>query len=86
MSIDELGQAIANHPGRVQVAFCGFDLWWAVFASGHVGMTEFRAGGQIATGQESDNALKIPIPTVGNPPIVISFDPTLPPDGYRLAP
>ncbi len=85
MSIRELGAAIAAHPVKVEVAFLGFDLWLETYASGRVHMKSFKKGGVPAAADEPEGTITVPIPVVGRD-IVISFDPTLPPDGFRLAP
>ena len=84
-TLRQLGQAIARHPNPVQVAYCGFDLWVEVMSSGRTRLCNFKKGGKIATGDEDGATLVIPIMVVGDA-IVINFDPTLPPDGFRLAP
>lgn len=83
--LKKLGQAIAKHPNPVQVAFCGFDLWLEVMSSGHTKTCDFKAGGTLATGDEDEKTLVVPIMAIGNA-IVINFDPTLPPDQFRLGP
>lgn len=84
-TVAELGVAISRHPNKVAIMFLGFDLWWAVMATGKVGSKMFRQGGVPATEDDPDSVLKIPLPVVGRD-IVVSVDITLPPDGYRLAP
>lgn len=84
-SLRKLGQAIAKHPNPVQVAFCGFDLWVEVMTSGRTKLCNFKTGGKIASEKEDETTLVIPMTVVGES-IVVSFDPTLPPDGFRLAP
>lgn len=81
----QLGQAIARHPNPVQVAFCGFDLWLDVLGSGRTGSHGFTRGGKLATGGEDKDTLVVPVMVIGKS-IVVSFDPTLPPDAFRLAP
>ncbi|MCB9947484.1 MAG: hypothetical protein H6842_06630 [Rhodospirillaceae bacterium] len=83
MGLKELGAAIAGHSTRVRVAFCGFDLWLEVFASGRVRLQPYKKGGTPA--EDGDEGILVPMPVVGDG-VVISFDPTLPPDGFRLAP
>lgn len=85
MSLSELGRAIAAHPVQVEVAYVGFDLYLAVFSSGKFKMTGFKKGGERATGKEGPDESVVPFPTVGRG-IVISFDPTLAPDEFRLGP
>jgi hypothetical protein len=85
MSLQELGRAIANHPEKVAVAFCGFDLWLAVFASGKVETRVLKKGGVPAGENEPEGTITAPVPVIGAD-IVIAFDPTLPPEGFRLAP
>ena len=84
-SLKDLAAAIRAHPNPVQVALCGFDLWVEVLGSGHAKGCDFVPGGRIATAEDADNALKVPVMTIGKS-IVVSFDPTLPPDGYLLKP
>ncbi len=81
----ELASAIRAHPNPVQVALCGFDLWLEVLGSGHAKGRDFVAGGKLATGEELPTALKVPIMVIGDR-IVVSFDPTLPPDDFLLKP
>ena len=87
MGLKELGAAIKASKTKTEVAFCGFDLWLEVFSSGRVQQGYFKKGGVRATPEEiEDKALfTFPMPIVGKG-IVISFDPTLPPDKFRLAP
>ena len=85
MSLTDLGRAIATHPVPVEIAYVGFDLYLAVFSSGKVKMVGFKAGGEMATGEERPEESVVPFPTVGRG-IVVSFDPTLEPDAFRLGP
>jgi hypothetical protein len=85
MSLQDLGRAIAQHPVKVAVAFCGFDLWLAVFASGKVAMRMLKKGGVPAAESEPEGTVAAPVPVIGGD-IVVAFDPTLPPEGFRLAP
>lgn len=85
MSLSDLGRAIAAHPVPVQVAYVGFDLYLDVFSSGRVKMVGFKAGGEMANGDEPPGESVVPFPTVGRG-IVICFDPTLEPDAFRIGP
>lgn len=87
MGLKELGQAIKSSQTKTEVAFCGFDLWLEVFSSGKVKQGYFKKGGARATPKEVEDLelFTFPMPIVGND-IVISFDPTLPPGDFRLAP
>jgi hypothetical protein len=85
MSLQLLGRAIAEHPVKVEVAFCGFDLWLEVFASGKVATRVLKKGGVPAAAEEPEGTITAPVPVIGAD-IVLSFDPTLPPEGFRLAP
>ncbi len=87
MGLKELGEAIKASQTKTEVAFCGFDLWLEVFSSGRVKQGYFKKGGVRATPEEIEDTAKFtfPMPVVGKG-IVISFDPTLPPDGFRLVP
>jgi hypothetical protein len=84
-SLRKLGKAIANHPNPVKVMYCGFDLWIEVMSSDRTKPRNFTTGGKLATGDEDKTTLTVPIMVVGDA-IVINFDPTLPPDGFRLGP
>lgn len=84
-ALKQLGQAIAKHPNPVRVAFCGFDLWLDVLGSGRIGSRGFKRGGELATGDEEKDTLVVPVMVVGDS-IVVNFDPTLPPNAFRLAP
>jgi hypothetical protein len=78
-----LAEAIRKHPKPVRTALCGFDLWLEVLGSDHVKPATFLKGGVMARGDEGDVALKVPVPVLGGR-IVVSFDATLPPDGFDL--
>ncbi len=80
-----LADAIRAHPVPAQVALCGFDLWIEVLGSGFAKGRDFVHGGRKATGEEPEGALKVPIMVIGND-VVISFDPTLPPEEFILKP
>jgi len=84
-AMQALGQAIQGHPHPVQAAICGFDLWIEVMSSPHIRPCTFLKGGTLAKGDEPDTVLKVPVMVIGNN-IVISFDPTLAPDGFYLRP
>jgi hypothetical protein len=84
-NLQKLSQAIRAHGQPPQVALCGFDLWLEIMGSGHTSMRDFLPGGIPAKGDETDGPLKVPIMVLGGR-IVISFDPTLPPDAFVLKP
>lgn len=81
--LQRLSEAVRAHSGPVRVVFCGFDLWIEVMGSGHTSMCNFRMGGQIADGSEPENTVIVPVTVIGGR-IVVSFDPTLAPDGFTL--
>lgn len=85
MAMKELGEAIKASSKPPRVAFLGFDLWLEVFCSGKVRDLAFKKGGTLATPEEveDEKLITIGMPVVGRN-IVISFDPTLGPDEYRL--
>lgn len=83
--LQKLSQAIRAHPAPPHVVMCGFDLWLEVMGSGHTSTMDFLAGGIPARGDEDDAVLKVPVMVLGGR-IVISFDPTLPPDQFVLKP
>lgn len=87
MAMKELGEAIKASKTPARVAFCGFDLWLEVFSSGKIRMLSYKMGGTPATPEETedDSVITVPMPMVGKN-IVISFDPTLGADEYRLVP
>ena len=80
-----LAEAIRARQELPQAVFCGFDLWLEVCASGHTSTCTFKAGGAIATGDEPENTLLVPVLVIGKR-IVVGFDPTLPPDDFVLKP
>ncbi len=86
MAMKELGEAIKSSSEAPRVAFLGFDLWLEVYSSGKVRNQAFKKGGHIASKEDTEdqNVITILMPVVGRN-IVISFDPTLGPDEYRLA-
>ena len=85
MPLKDLGAAIARHPKQVEVAFCGFDLWCEVMTSDKLWLKPLKKGGVPVTDEEVETQLVFRVTVVGDG-IVVSFDPTLPPDGFRLAP
>lgn len=69
-----------------QAVFCGFDLWLEVCGSGHTSMCTFKPGGELADGSEDpEKTVLVPVLAIGKR-IVLGFDPTLPPDEFRLKP
>ena len=86
MAMKELGEAIKASGTPPKVAFLGFDLWLEVYGSGKVRNQAFKKGGTIASKEEAEDekVITVLMPVVGRN-IVISFDPTLGPDDYRLA-
>jgi hypothetical protein len=56
-----------------------------VFASGKVETRVLKKGGVPAGENEPEGTITVPVPVIGAD-IVIAFDPTLPPEGFRLAP
>ena len=86
MAMKELGEAIKTSSNPPKVAFLGFDLWLEVYGSGKVRNQAFKKGGLIASKEDAEDQAVITVlmPVVGRN-IVISFDPTLGPDEYRLA-
>lgn len=83
--LQRLSEAIRAHGAPPQVILCGFDLWLEIMGSGHTSTRDFLPGGVPATGDEEEGTLKVPIMVLGGR-IVISFDPTIPPDQYVLKP
>ncbi len=80
-----LADAIRERRGAADVALCGFDLWLEVLGSGHAKGRDMVRGGTFATGKEAPTDLKVPVMVIGGR-VVVSFDPTLPPDGFVLKP
>ena len=80
-----LAEAIRARPVPPQAVFCGFDLWLEVCGSGHTTTCNFKAGGEIATGDEPENTVVVPVLVIGRR-IVVGFDPTLSPDEFQLKP
>ena len=80
-----LAEAIRARQTPPQAVFCGFDLWLEVCGSGHTSMCNFKAGGQIADGTESERTVVVPVLVIGKR-IVVGFDPTLPPSEFQLKP
>ena len=81
----ELGRAIATHPVPAEAVFVGFDLYVDVFSSGKVRMIGFGPGGERVHPEDARPPGCLPVPAIGRG-VVVSFDPTLPPDGFRVAP
>ena len=84
-NLQALSQAIRSHGRPVQVVMCGFDLWLEIMGSGHTALRDFLPGGQPARGDEPEGTLKVGVITLGGH-MVVSFDPTLPPDKFQLKP
>jgi hypothetical protein len=80
-----LAEAIRKREVPAQVVFCGFDLWLEVCGSGHTAMCNFKAGGELADGTEDEKTVVVPVLAIGKR-IVVNFDPTLPPNEFRLKP
>ena len=80
-----LAQAIRDRQTPPQVVFCGFDMWLEVCGSGHTSTCNFKAGGEIATGNEPEHTVIVPVLVIGRR-IVVGFDPTLPPGEFVLKP
>lgn len=80
-----LGKAISQHPHPPLAAFLGVKLYVEVLGSGRMAPLEFLIDGRPAQGTEPDGTLKVPFLAISGR-IVASFDPTLPPEGFRLAP
>ncbi len=83
--MQKLADAIRAHPNKVRVALCGFDLWLEVLGSGFAKGRDFVQGGTMATGDEPEGSLKVPIMVIGSD-VVVSFDPTVPTDEFELKP
>ena len=85
MGMKELGEGITASKEPPRVAFLGFDLWLEVYGSGKVRNQAYKMGGIPATPEEAEDEkiVTILIPVVGRN-IVISLDPTLGPDKFRL--
>lgn len=83
--LQALSHAIKARGAPPDVVFCGFDLWLEVLASGHTSLRDYLAGGVPAKGDEPDGILKVPLMVLGGR-IVVSLDPTLPPDGFAFKP
>jgi hypothetical protein len=80
-----LAQAIRGRSAPPRAVFCGFDMWLEVCGSGHTSTCNFKTGGGIATGDEPETTVVVPVLVIGRQ-IVIGFDPTLPPDAFVLKP
>ena len=84
--LQALSQAIrARGAPPPQVVFCGFDLWLEVLGSGHTSLRDYLSGGVPAKGDEPEGVLKVPLMVLGGR-IVVSLDPTLPPDSFAFKP
>ena len=82
-AMSALAEAVRGFKGRVRTVLCGFDLWLEIMGSGHTTMCNFRAGGEIADGSESETTLVVPVVVIGGH-IVVSFDATLAADKFEL--
>jgi hypothetical protein len=81
--LQRLADAIRTHPQPVKTALCGFDLWIEVLSSPHIARRDMLKGGAFATGNEGPEAMKVPLPVLGNR-IVVSLDTSLPPSEFLL--
>jgi hypothetical protein len=77
-----LAEAIRANP-KTRCALCGFDLWLEVLGSPHVTGRDMTWKGRFVTPEDSPEVLKLPVPVLGKR-VVVSFDPTLPPDDFEL--
>jgi len=85
MSLKDLGHAIAAHPVPAEAVFVGFDLYLDIFSSGKVQMIGFATGGTRIEPEDARPSGAVPFPAIGRG-VVVCFDPTMPPDGFRVAP
>ena len=80
-----LAEAVRKRETPPQAVFCGFDMWLEVCGSGHTSTCNFKAGGEIAMGDEPENTVVVPVLVIGKR-IVVGFDPTLPAGEFVLKP
>jgi hypothetical protein len=84
-ALKALGQAIAEHPKRPEVAFCGIKLYVDAIGSGRVTLRDYLLDGTAPKHPPKEGELRIPMLAIAGK-IVLSFDPTLAPEEFRLAP
>jgi hypothetical protein len=84
-ALKALGAAIAAHPVRPEAAFCGIRLFVDAIASGRVTHRDFALDGSTPKGEPKQGEVRIPMLAIAGR-IVLSFDPTLGPEEFRLAP
>jgi len=84
-ALKALGEAIAAHPVRPEVAFCGIRLFVDAIASGRVTHRDFALDGSTPRGAPREGEVRVPMLAIAGR-IVLSFDPTLEPEAFRLAP
>lgn len=81
-----IADGLRSHGSQPMALFCGFDLWLEVMGSGHTSMKNFVKGGKAATGQE-DTATTLVVPlTVLGGSMLVTLDPTIPPEEFYFKP
>ena len=81
-NMTRLAEAIRANP-KTRCVLCGFDLWLEVLGSPHVAGRDMTWKGRFTTPEDPEQALRVPVPVLGNR-VVVSFDPTLPPEDFEL--
>ena len=81
-----IADGLRSHGSQPQAVFCGFDLWIEVMGSGHTSMKNFISGGKPASGEEdTGKVLVVPLTVLGGR-MVVTLDPTIPPQEFYFKP
>lgn len=84
-ALKALGKAIAERKTRPEVAFCGIRLYCDAIASGRVTLRDYLLDGTAPRHPPEEGEIRIPMLAIAGK-IVLSFDPTLGPEEFRLPP
>lgn len=82
-NLARLAEAIRADRRPVRTALCGFDLWLEALSSPHIARREMTWGGGFVPPEPPPETLKVGVPVLGGR-IVVSLDPSLPPDAFEL--
>lgn len=85
-NLQRIAEGLRSHGKPADALFCGFDLWLEVMGSPHTAPKNFVSGGQPATGEEdTEKTLVVPLMVLGGR-MIVTLDPTIPPDEFYFRP
>ena len=85
-NLQRIADALRSQGKPADAVFCGFDLWLEVMGSPHTTAKNFVSGGKPATGEENtEKTLIVPLMVLGGR-MIVTLDPTIPPDEFYFKP